>query len=1058
MRTILKWRWLVLALWLAAAAGLMLSAPNMAELVREKGQITVPDDYPSSVAGQLLDEIGGDGGGGASTVLVFHRAEGLSDADTEAVKNGLAALREEGEAYGVTGITTHFDQAELASQLVAEEGKTMLALVNVDFGDRMPAEVQEALYEATEGIAVEHYFTGGWVISEDVVKSSEEGLKKTEIITVVFILAILFLVFRSAVAPFIPLLTVGFSYIVSQSIVAYLVEYADFPLSNFTQIFMVAVLFGIGTDYCILLISRFKEELSHGADTAEAIVRTYATAGRTVLFSGLAVLVGFASISFSTFVLYRSAVAVAVGVAVMLIALATIVPFFMAVLGKALFWPAKGSLEHKQSKLWGKVGSFSLKRPLGALVIIAAIAVPFLAAYQNSTSFSSLDEIGERYDSVKGFNIIADSFGPGDSLPTTVVVKSDAALDSQEGLAAVEQLSRGLAQVDGVKAVRSATRPTGEPIEDLQVAEQVETLGSGLGEGGEGLSRIGAGLAEASGALSENRPKLQEAVSGAEQLAAGTEELQTGLEQLSAGMKQLQQGLASGASGAGELAAGMAEAEASAAKLAAANEQLLGSYEQLAGGLGQLSTAYGEIAAKQAELAEGLKGVDAGLGGLAAKYPELAADEDYLRVKGTVAALQTGAEQLGAGLAELNKQLAGVLGGMQQANAGFGQAAAGHRALAVGMKSLTDGLAELKRGIEQAAGGQGQIVARMPELTAGAAQLAAGQSELASGFAALNGQIGELTDGLAQSADGLSQVTDGLSEAQGYLSELSGAPNKQLTGWHIPESAIESEDFQTALDVYMSEDRQTAKFDVVLSDNPYLESAMDTAGELEAAVERAVKGTVLEGAAFAVGGISSMNNDLRTISDADYSRTVVLMLIGILLILILLFRSIVMPIYLVLSLMLTYYLSMAITEVIFMRMLGLTGISWAVPFFGFVMLMALGIDYSIFLMDRFKEYRHLQPKEAILLAMKNMGTVIMSAALILGGTFAAMLPSGVMSLLQIATIVLIGLFLYAMVMLPLFIPVMVRTFGEANWWPFMKRPAGEDAESPAASTADSLRG
>lgn len=64
--------------------------------------------------------------------------------------------------------------------------------------------------------------------------------------------------------------------------------------------------------------------------------------------------------------------------------------------------------------------------------------------------------------------------------------------------------------------------------------------------------------------------------------------------------------------------------------------------------------------------------------------------------------------------------------------------------------------------------------------------------------------------------------------------------------------------------------------------------------------------------------------------------------------------------------------------------------------------------------------------------------------MILGGTFAAMLPSGVLSLLQIATIVLCGLFLYALVMLPLFVPVMVRMFGEANWWPFMKRKEEEE--------------
>jgi RND superfamily putative drug exporter len=146
---------------------------------------------------------------------------------------------------------------------------------------------------------------------------------------------------------------------------------------------------------------------------------------------------------------------------------------------------------------------------------------------------------------------------------------------------------------------------------------------------------------------------------------------------------------------------------------------------------------------------------------------------------------------------------------------------------------------------------------------------------------------------------------------------------------------------------------------------------------------------------------------------------------------------------------------MAIAEVIFVRMLGYTGLSWTVPFFGFVLLVALGVDYSIFLMDRFKEYGHLRAEEAILLAMKNMGTVIMSAALILGGTFAAMLPSGVQSLLQIATIVLSGLALYAFVMLPLFIPVMVRTFGEANNWPFMGRRDRNQASSGTSASTES---
>ncbi|PYI53386.1 MMPL family transporter [Paenibacillus flagellatus] len=1049
MKTILKFRWLVLILWIAGAVGLFLTAPNMADLVRDKGQINVPDGYSSTIAADLLREMKGEGDGTSgelSSVLVFHNDQGLSSADMDEVKRGVDRLKNAKDSAGVTSVTTHFDMPDLAKQMVAGDGKTVLVLVGAEQGDRTPAELREALYGAVSDVKIDHYYTGNWLINEDVVESSQEGLKKTEWITVVFILAILFVVFRSAIAPFIPLLSVGLTYVVSQSVVAFLVHYLDFPLSNFTQIFLVAVLFGIGTDYCILLISRFKEELAHRGDKTEAILETYRTAGKTVLYSGLAVLVGFASIGLSTFVLYRSAVAVAVGVAVLLLALYTIVPFFMAVLGKAIFWPAKGSLEHKPSRLWGAVGSFSLKRPLWALVVLAVIIVPFLAAYKGSISFNSLDEIGDKYKSVKAFQVISDSFGPGDSLPSTVVLKADKPMDTAEGLAAVEQVTRELVKTDGVKTVRSATRPTGEAMQDFQVASQVGKVDDGLGQSTDGLGQIGKGLSEASKALGDNAPKLNEAVQGAERLTAGTNELKAGVVRLGDGLKRIEAGLRDGSTGAGELRAGLEQARSSAEQLAASSRQLLAGYRDIGGGLDRLSNAYGDVAAKQEQLAQGLTELETGLGGLEQKYPQLKQDPDYLKAMGAVGQLRTGAAGIAEGLKQMNGQLAGLSQGIGQANAGFEQAAAGQEALAQGLARLADGIAQLQAGIEQAADGQGQIVANVPRLSQGFDELASGQEQLKNGFAELNAQLGQLTSGLDQSVGGLAQVSGGLQTAQSFLNELSEAPNKQLTGWHLPSEALKNEAFKQSLDVYMSKDRTIVKFDVVFAGNPYDTETLQKTDDLNAAVTRALKGTGYDNAAFAVEGVTSMNNDLRNISADDYSRTMVLMLIGITIILIVLFRSIVMPIYLILSLLVTFYTSMAITEVLFVRILGYSGISWAVPFFGFVMLMALGIDYSIFLMDRFKEYRHLSPQEAILLAMKNMGTVIMSAAVILGGTFAAMLPSGVMSLLQIATIVLCGLFLYALVMLPLFIPVMVRTFGEANWWPFS---GGKRAPEPS---------
>lgn len=98
-----------------------------------------------------------------------------------------------------------------------------------------------------------------------------------------------------------------------------------------------------------------------------------------------------------------------------------------------------------------------------------------------------------------------------------------------------------------------------------------------------------------------------------------------------------------------------------------------------------------------------------------------------------------------------------------------------------------------------------------------------------------------MTDGLDQSVDGLSKVSGGLNSARGYLTELSDSPNRQMTGWFLPGDVIDKEEFQTALDVYMSKDRKIAKFDVVFEGNPYDRATMDKIPLLQDAAARGSK-------------------------------------------------------------------------------------------------------------------------------------------------------------------------------------------------------------------------
>lgn len=1041
MNFIIKRKWFVLIAWIAVVAGLFLAAPNMGDLVREKGQITVPEEYSSSIAGQILNDAKAEEGGDDETqvALVFHDEKKLTDDEIKEAERAIRLLEENKEEIGITEILTHFNEETLTEQLVSEDGKAILASVTVSWNEREPKEVSELLYETIEDVKVDHYYTSEWLISEDLVTSSQEGLKKTEGITVVFILIVLLLVFKSVVAPIIPLVTVGFAYLASQSIVSMLVDKFDFPISTYTQIFLVAVLFGIGTDYCILLLSRFKEELSNRESLPEAIIETYKNAGRTVLFSGIAVMIGFAAIGFSQFILYQSAVAVAVGVALLLGALFTIVPFFMAVLGKKLFWPSKKNLDHGDSRIWAIAGRFSLGRPLLSLLLVAAIVTPFLIVYDGELSYNSLEELSGDVDSIKAFNAISDSFRPGESMPTQIVLKNDEEMDSTEYIELAEKISREVEKVDLVDSVRSVTRPTGEPIEDLFVANQAKTLEEGLGEGKDGLTQIKEGLEEAGSELAKSEPELNTATEGIGELITGTNQMQSGLTEIQTNLSKIESGIRSGTTGIDTMIAKVDEAKSGAEELLNYyNNELLVGYKASQAGIATLLEQYSGVASNLDEMSTQLNQLTPqGFDDFESRHVGVAADLFYVGLRDGIERLQQGIPALSAGVKELNGHLSKTNTGLSQANAGFEQLLKEQAALPEGLGQLIAGLEELKSGLVQAADGQGQIVQGMPQLTNGLAGISDGQKQLLDGFGGLGGQLTQLTEGLTQSADGLEQVSDGLGSAQEYLSNLSNS--EELNAFYMPEEVLESEDFAQVLDVYMSKDRKVMTFDVIFEANPYSNEAMAQIDDIEEAVARATKDTKLENADVALGGITSTNTDLSKMSEQDYSRTIVLMFIGIALILIFLFRSLIMPIYIIGSLILTYYTSMAINEVIFVNILGYSGISWAVPFFAFVILVALGVDYSIFLMDRFNEYRNMPVAEAMLLSMRKMGTVIISAAIILGGTFAAMMPSGMLSLLQIASITLVGLMLYAFVILPLFIPVMVKNFGIANWWPF-KRP------------------
>ncbi len=214
-----------------------------------------------------------------------------------------------------------------------------------------------------------------------------------------------------------------------------------------------------------------------------------------------------------------------------------------------------------------------------------------------------------------------------------------------------------------------------------------------------------------------------------------------------------------------------------------------------------------------------------------------------------------------------------------------------------------------------------------------------------------------------------------------------------------------------------------------LTDAADSEAAADTVRDLRAELDVAAPGSL-------VGGATATSIDTNDASIRDRTLIIPVVLAVILVILMLLLRAIVAPVLLVLSTVLSFGTTLGIAALVFNGTFQFPGADPAVPLFGFVFLVALGIDYNIFLMTRVREeaIRH-GTRDGIIRGLTITGGVITSAGLVLAATFAALSVIPILFLVQIAFIVTVGVLLDTFVVRSLLVPALAYDIGRAIWWP-----------------------
>ena len=256
---------------------------------------------------------------------------------------------------------------------------------------------------------------------------------------------------------------------------------------------------------------------------------------------------------------------------------------------------------------------------------------------------------------------------------------------------------------------------------------------------------------------------------------------------------------------------------------------------------------------------------------------------------------------------------------------------------------------------------------------------------------------------------------------------------------------------------YVSADGTAARLYVTTATNPYDTNSFETVRELRTLLGKDAGGfgtAGVVGAAGAdagatsaarqayVGGATAEFTDVQDTISADFLRVAAITIIGILIVLILLLRAIVAPVYLVLTVLLSYATSLSIAALILQHLFGQAGVNYFIPLMVFVLLVALGSDYNIFLMSRVRE--ESSTRELLLgirVASARTGTVITSAGLILAGTFGALVTSPLQLLFQVGLAVGLGVLIDTFVVRSLLVPALTAFIGERAWWPFHRRPS-----------------
>jgi RND superfamily putative drug exporter len=453
-----RWPWALLG-WTVLVLAVACIAPRWDDLTCDGDFAYLPAEMSSVQAEKLLEAAFPDVLSRSNLVLIVAREHGpLEPADVAVANRLIDEFTPRDESGPIVDVLSH-QTPVIGEKLVSEPGPAgqatlivlqlrneFMAIGNMPFVKEIYGKLAAMRHEPDFPQGLTLGVSGSAAIGADMLFSAEESIRNTELATCFLVVMILLVVYRAPGLVVVPLLTIFLSLMVATGLVAIvsLVSqqsgWFDFKIFKTTRIFVVVILYGAVTDYCLFLISRYREQLQSGLAPAEAIASALGSVGNALVGSALTTIVGLGCMAFADFGKFRnSGPAIALCLVVAMVASLTLAPALLRATGLAVFWPlgiatqarapgdgtGRAEADRRFWRLkafWPWLSRQIVTRP--GLILVASLVLLAPLAYHGlsvEVTYDLLAELQDQRPSVRGTRLLGRYFAAGEIGPVTVL-------------------------------------------------------------------------------------------------------------------------------------------------------------------------------------------------------------------------------------------------------------------------------------------------------------------------------------------------------------------------------------------------------------------------------------------------------------------------------------------------------------------------------------------------------------------------------------------------------------------------------------------------------------